>query len=170
MPDATRTSIASTIFSTPVGSIPMATTLDTPINYSVVNPTTVNVTGFHKGSVLYLAFESNIRSFYNKIFVQGAQYNIHVTYPDLIPAAVGIAPIGMSPSTLRSTSVDLYKILKKEDVIDTSFVAASSIKDTSMYGFQILQLLLSLVHPHLIVTSKSTNHIPKYSETKSLFK
>ena len=170
MPGATRTSIAFTIYSTPVGNIPMATNPATPNNYSVVDPTTKNVTDFHKGAVLHLACESNRRSFYNDIFVQGAQYNIHVTDPDLISATVGATPIVMNPTTLRSTSVALYKSLKKEDMIDTSIVAASSIKNTSIYGFQILQLLISLDHPHFIVTSISTNPIPKYSNTKNLFK
>ena len=95
MPGATGTSIGPIIFSTPVGTISIATNTFTPINYSNIDPTPVNVTSFHKGAVLHLAFESNIRSFYNNIFVQGTQYNIHVIDPDpdLISGTVGITPI-----------------------------------------------------------------------------
>ena len=151
-------------------TIPPAQVSRTPIDYSAVDPTKVDVTGFHKGVVLHLANEASIKSFYNDIFVQGAQYNIHVTDPENISASIGTTPPGLNPRALRSTSVALYKILKKEDVISSSFTAASSIKETSTCGFQILQLLLSLVHPHLTVTSIATNPIPKYSETKDLFK
>ena len=93
IPGAARTIIAPTIFSTPVDNTSMTTNPDTSINYSNLDPTTVNVTDFHKVAVLHLACESNIRSSYNSIFIQGAQYNIHITYPDLIAATVGTTPI-----------------------------------------------------------------------------
>ena len=146
-------------------TIPPAQVSRTPIDYSAVDPTKVDVTDFHKGAVLHLANEAYIKSFYNDIFVQGAQYNIHVTDPENISASIGTTPPGLNPSALRCTSVVLYKILKKEDVISSSFTAASSIKETSTCGFQILQLLLSLVHPR--ITTHGTTpifDINNYSE------
>ena len=66
-----ETGIAPKIFSTPIGTTYVATTIATSNKHSDVDPRTVNVTDFHRGAVIYLACESNIRSFYNIIFVQG---------------------------------------------------------------------------------------------------
>ena len=61
------------------------------IDYSAIDPTTVNVTGFHKGAFLQLSQKSLI-IFYNDIFVQGLQYNKHITNPDTISVTVGTIP------------------------------------------------------------------------------
>ena len=83
---------------------------------------------------------------------------------------MGIIPPVLELTALIFTSVALYNILKKEDFISSSFTVASSIKETSTCGFQILHLLLILVHSRLTVTSIDTNPVPMYSDTKDLFK
>ena len=105
------------------------------IDYSAIDTKKINVIGFHKGVVLYLAQKPSITSFYMDIFVQGAQYNIHANDPDNISATVGTMPPVLEPTALRYMSVALYNILKKEDVISSSFTVASSIKETSTCGF-----------------------------------
>ena len=79
----------------------MTTPTQTLIDYSEIDPTKVNVTGFHKGAVLHLAQKSSVTSLYNDIFAQGAQYNIHVTNPDNISATVGTMTPGLEPTALR---------------------------------------------------------------------
>ena len=80
-------------------------------DYSAIDPTTVNILGFHKGAVLHLAQKSSITSFYNDIFIEGAQYNIHITNPDNISATIVTIPLILEHTALKYTVVSFYNNL-----------------------------------------------------------
>ena len=72
----TIANMASLSYINPTHTPHMLTPTQKLIDYSAIDSTSVNVTGFHKGTVLHLAQKSSITSItslYDDIFVQGAQ-------------------------------------------------------------------------------------------------
>ena len=157
---STTTSIAPTFTSPPTTAILTPTTITT---------SDILATNFLKYSSIKLNDKDSILNFYDAIQTQGIQYRIFLRPSNQIDGTHGVKPDGISIECSEMTSTTIYTKLCQENIIDTNYKNALSIRDTTKCGYQFLQLLLYQAHPQLLIHSIAIQNIPKYSTTSNLY-